>query len=248
MMWKLAHFTDEGLLQFVTDNGKHLPPAVYEFSRHMIKYGIGHGFQEEDLIPLGGVESTSFEGNQAKIIKAVKRYVDMMRKDKDTIILPSEARLLSQEDHVHHIFITNNEKHMVFVTCDALIINPVMEPIFLSQLGEVRIDLPFEKEEELIGEHIEDAQHDVKENQTDPEKNERVARKLPFAAEKPEEVQQEREDPPKNKNQTLTKQVIGAVSDGGRRIFLQVIEHGGNSEYLSQDAAFIADVTLEEYE
>ena len=157
MMWKLAHFTDEGLLQFVTDNGKHLPPAVYEFSRHMIKYGIGHGFQEEDLIPLGGVESTSFEGNQAKIIKAVKRYVDMMRKDKDTIILPSEARLLSQEDHVHHIFITNNEKHMVFVTCDALIINPVMEPIFLSQLGEVRIDLPFEKEEELIGEHIEDA-------------------------------------------------------------------------------------------
>jgi len=149
MRWKLAHFTDEDLLTYVTEEGKHLPPPAYEFCKHMVKYGIGYNYQDEDLSKLGGVESTSFEGTQAKIIRAVKRYVDMMRRDRASLVLPSEARLIPQEDHVHQIYISNDEKSMAFVTCDAFIVAPVLPSLILNEPSEVRIPFP---ESELLQE------------------------------------------------------------------------------------------------
>ena len=44
MKWKLAHLTDEDLLAFVTEQGRHFPHPSYEFCRHMVKYGVGYNF------------------------------------------------------------------------------------------------------------------------------------------------------------------------------------------------------------
>jgi hypothetical protein len=58
MPWKLGRLKDEELLVFVTEKGKIFPQGAYEFMRLMVTYAIGYGFKEEDLLPMGGIEST----------------------------------------------------------------------------------------------------------------------------------------------------------------------------------------------
>jgi hypothetical protein len=43
---------------------------------------------------------------------------------------------------VHHIYITNDEKSMAFVTCDAFIVTPTMPSLVLNEPSEVRIPFP----------------------------------------------------------------------------------------------------------
>lgn len=109
-----------------------------EFVRLMITYAIGYGYKDADLKSIGGYESSQFYPTLAKIVKSTKRFVDIMRKDRQSQMLP-EHRSIKQEDHIHHIYISNNERHVVTVTCDTV---TLMTLGGKPQLPTVFIDLP----------------------------------------------------------------------------------------------------------
>lgn len=56
--------------------------------------------------------------------------------------MPSEARLIPQDDHVHQIYISNDERSLALITCDAFIVTQVMPSLILNEPSEVRISFP----------------------------------------------------------------------------------------------------------
>lgn len=117
--WRLCKLRDDELLLKAEQMSTELfDVPTREFVRLMFKYAISYGFHESDLLSIGGYESSQFYPTMQKILKAVKRFIDQIRKEKDSLLL-SEHTQFYEEDHVHHISISNNEKHLLTVSVDS---------------------------------------------------------------------------------------------------------------------------------
>jgi len=143
--WRLAKLRDDELLQRAEEmNVDTFDSPTREFVRLMFKYAISYGFHETDLLSIGGYESSQFYPTMQKILKAVKRFIDQVRKEKETMLLPENTHFY-EEDNVHHIYISNNEKHILSVTVDkfkVMSLDP-KQPII------VEIDIPEEEAKEI---------------------------------------------------------------------------------------------------
>lgn len=142
--WRLSKLRDDELLQRAEQmNHGAFDAPTREFVRLMFKYAISYGFHETDLLSIGGYESSQFYPTMQKILKAVKRFIDQVRKEKESLLL-AESTQFFEEDHVHQIFIANNEKHMLTVTVDKFKITS-LDP---KQPLVVVIDMPEEEAKE----------------------------------------------------------------------------------------------------
>jgi tetratricopeptide (TPR) repeat protein len=135
--WRLAKIRDDELLQRAEHMSKeNFDDPTRQFVRLMIKYAIGFGFHDSDLISIGGYESSQFYPTMQKILKAVKRFIDQVRKEKETMLVPEHTHI-EREDHVHRIYISNNEKHILSVTVNHFCIDSLDQ----KAIAPIRFDI-----------------------------------------------------------------------------------------------------------
>ena len=152
----------------------------------------------------------------------------MMRRDRGSLVLPSEARLIPMQDHVHHIYISNDEKHMTLVTNEAFIVSPVMPSLKPDEPKEIRVNFPqdemTESQESRDSVTPEDKEHDGQEVDN-------------------EEEEEEDEEKAPIKDQTLKVKIVGALSDTPLRLFFQMVKPGSN--FYTRDCAYVANIVME---